>query len=183
MGRHKAPISDEEMMKEVASEFIESAEEDLALIRDMRDGGFKYPHNACMIMARSTEKIMKAKLLLSGSDADFIHDQVELMIQLGFSENDPVLAIAAEMSEYATQANYPSRIRKGITPSTAADSYKRMVELLNILRSTEPVFEISAMPEDEGHTCRVFFPDFGHEMVASRWLSYAYIRARSRVRI
>lgn len=58
-----------------------------------------------MHIARASEKMMKSKLLLRGTNPDWIHDQVELMLMLGFSEEGPLMYTAAQFSTFAVNSN------------------------------------------------------------------------------
>ena len=142
------PVTEDDKRRCLAEQYIESAAEDMGALEVLYHDGFRYPHNACMLMARASEKYLKAKILLKGEDIGWIHDQTILLTQLGFSESDDVMDIGAQMSIYAVQANYPSVIRPTITGETAYATYDDLFRLLDSIRELEPIFVIASKPSD-----------------------------------
>lgn len=120
--------------------------EDLDTLVVLYKKGFQQPHSACMIMARATEKMIKYRLLIDGKEADWIHDQTELMQELGFSEGDDPMATASQFSSLAVQANYPSAIRGAISTETALALYDEMYSLISGLASMDPPVRIIPRP-------------------------------------
>ena len=125
---------DVEQRKKKAEEYIEAATEDLGALEVLFLDGFRYPHNACMLMARASEKYLKAKILLNGKDVGWIHDQTILLTELGFSESDEIMNVAAQLSVYAVQANYPSVVRHKIDKEIAYSAYDDLFILLDSIR-------------------------------------------------
>ena len=124
-----------------AQGYYDAVIEDLGVLKLLEEDGFRYPCDACMLMARSSEKLMKAKLLLRGNDVSWIHDQTALLIELGVSEEDPILATAAQLSVYAVKAAYPSDVRNSINTEVAKRSYEDLKELIGYISSLEPAFD------------------------------------------
>lgn len=52
--------------EDIAKEFISDAQEDLEVLELIRREDFAQAKNACMLAARYSEKLIKAKLILSG---------------------------------------------------------------------------------------------------------------------
>lgn len=144
--RPKAPDLNEQQRLALAEDYRLAAMEDLGTLEVLFRHGFLYPHNACMHIARASEKMMKSKLLLRGTNPDWIHDQVELMLMLGFSEDDPLMHTAALFSTFAVNSNYPSAIRNNITSETANGSYDDLFEILDAVCGLEPKTEVPSKP-------------------------------------
>ena len=120
--------------------------EDLGTLEILYRKGFRYPHNACMHIARASEKMMKSKLLLRGTNPDWIHDQVELMLMLGFSEEDPLMRIVAQFSTFTVNSSYPSAIRSNITADTAFGSYDDLFIMLDAVCGADPETAVPSKP-------------------------------------
>lgn len=131
---------------ELANEYRDAALEDFGTLEILYEQGFRYPHNACMHIARASEKMMKSKLLLRGINPDWIHDQVELMQLLGFSEDDPLMAIASQFSVFAINSNYPSAIRNNITVDVAMRSYDDLFTIASAVSDLEPLTSMPCKP-------------------------------------
>ena len=99
-----------------------------------------------MHIARASEKMMKSKLLLRGTNPDWIHDQVELMLMLGFSEEDPLMRIVAQFSTFTVNSSYPSAIRSNITADTAFGSYDDLFIMLDAVCGADPETAVPSKP-------------------------------------
>lgn len=142
----KPPVLTEEQRLATAQEYYDACMEDLETLVVLYKKGFQQPHNACMIMARATEKMIKYRLLIDGKNADWIHDQAELMRDLGFSDNDYLLVIASQFTSLAVQANYPSTVRGTISTKTALVLYDDAYNLISSLASMSPPVRIIPRP-------------------------------------
>lgn len=119
----------------LAMEYRTAAEEDLYCVEKMREDCFESPHNACMLAARASEKFIKSKLLLTGADFSWIHDQTTLVNLFGdFDRKERAIEIAAQLSIYAINANYPSSVRTHIGREEASDAYDMLIEMIDIIR-------------------------------------------------
>ncbi|MBP3386333.1 MAG: HEPN domain-containing protein [Candidatus Methanomethylophilaceae archaeon] len=127
--RHEKPVGlDRQTM---VSEYLEAADEDIAFIEVARSSKLDGHHNICMLAARASEKILKAKLISMGIDPAWTHNQVELVMQMGkIPDSDRALEIASEFSAYAVNANYPSNVRRMITADHAEEAYHMLMEIV-----------------------------------------------------
>ena len=144
--RRERPTLSENQRMDLAEDYYNAAMEDLGTIEVLYRNGFKHARNACMLMARASEKLMKSKLLQIGKNPEWIHDQAELMLMLGFREDDPLMHTASLFSMFATGANYPSDVRDGITKSSALRCYDELFPLIEAVASIEPIFAIPSKP-------------------------------------
>lgn len=65
---------------------------------------------------------------------------------MGFSESDEIMNVAAQLSVYAVQANYPSVVRHKIDKEIAYSAYDDLFILLDSIRDIDPRFDIPSKP-------------------------------------
>ncbi|MBQ8178912.1 MAG: HEPN domain-containing protein [Candidatus Methanomethylophilaceae archaeon] len=115
-------------------EYIDAAEEDIRSAHALLTMSIGAHHNVCMLSARASEKILKARLIFEGKDVDWVHDQRKLVRELGdFEGRQRAMEIAEALSPYAVQANYPSVIRSGLDEDDALEAYEMASEMFSML--------------------------------------------------
>ena len=116
------------------AEYIDAAEEDLRsayVLLTMNTGAY---HNVCMLSARASEKILKAKLIFEGKNVEWVHDQRKLVRELeDFEGYKRAMEIATVLSPYAVQANYPSIVRSKLDEDDALEAYEMSSEMISML--------------------------------------------------
>jgi len=115
-------------------EYIDAAEEDIRSAHVLLTMNIGAHHNVCMLSARASEKILKARLIFEGKDVEWVHDQRKLIRELGdFEGRERAMEIANVLSPYAVQANYPSVIRLGLDEDDALEAYEVASEMISIM--------------------------------------------------
>ena len=123
--------------KNLAEEFLDAASEDLAMAEISYKCGFYA--SACANSARYAEKVIKAKLAMEDKLTTADHDMQSHVQQLNrFPGKTRALDIAKILSQYATQATYPTRLRRVITQETADLIMGYAIEMADVLNVYAP---------------------------------------------
>ena len=125
-----------------AHPYYQAALDDLNALDAMYQDGFRFPAEACIMMARISEELLKTKMMLRGADYVNIIDQCVLMSELGIDFDDPLMYIGRQFNEYIIMSYLPYNQRKTITSETAKESYNDLFRLIDRLREMEPVFHL-----------------------------------------
>lgn len=115
-------------------EYMDAAEEDVRSAQALLSMKIPAYHNMCMLSARSSEKMLKARLIFEGKEIEWAHDQRKLVRELGdFDGCSRAMEIARALSPYAVQANYPSAVRSNLDDEDASEAYGMAMEIISMV--------------------------------------------------
>ncbi|MBQ8179524.1 MAG: HEPN domain-containing protein [Candidatus Methanomethylophilaceae archaeon] len=118
-----------------AARYLVAADEDLLVVERLREHGVPAPHDICMLSARASEKYIKSKSLLLGREPRKSHDQSRLLDTLGdFKGVRRAKDLAAVLSPYSTEANYPSDTMDAIDRDAADAAHSMLMEMMSMIQ-------------------------------------------------
>ncbi len=129
-----------------AHPYYQAMLDDMDVLNSMYNDRFRFPAEACILMAKVSEEMLRTKLNLRGVDIGNEKDQCVLLSKLGFEQNDPVFYTCGLFNEFMIMGFIPYEYRKTVTVQTAMEAYEALFDLIDRIRSIEPIFPLPARP-------------------------------------
>lgn len=119
---------------EFAMAIINNASTDVIAVERMGINDPAMSNKVCFMMARYSEEMIKAKLVLEGIRFQKSHNQVDLLSSLpDFPNKKRAIAIGAELTPYAVDAFYGYEADNEYTVEDAQNVYSKALEMPYLL--------------------------------------------------